>query len=160
MLLAAGLLLACQCLFFVGVGLLLRLWLQRKLERLTTSAQEELFKLIEGKECVSGSILNAVGRTIGTEAGRSAKASLMANLSNMSRDANLDAADAQAQALGGQSPALGAILGKLGPRSRKNALTNPIAQLAINGLLGALNKPGAAQPGNGSSEYTGRRHKD
>ena len=72
---------------------LVRAWVRREKRRLLESARAELSKLIAGEPCEVGSIANAFGRHIGSEAGRSAKASLLADLSHMKRDAALDATD-------------------------------------------------------------------
>lgn len=153
--------LAISCLLQPVLLLVLaRILVRRYVNRLVDQATGEIQKLTTGEPCQSATILNAIGRTIGESAGRSAKASLMADLSHVKRDANLDAADQATMAVGQASPGLGALLGSLGARSRKNLMQNPIAQLALRGLLGG---PSGDHQGSGDGPGSapagpGRKH--
>lgn len=156
MILAVILLGICQFVGFVGFCWYLRLYFDRKQAQIVESVNAELAKLVAGEPCQSAAVLNAIGEHIGSVAGRTAKASLMADLSHVNRNANLDASDAQAAEIGSRHPALAAALGSLGPRSKKGLLNNPILQLAFSALTGG--GPGGGDTGNnhGGTDVKGR----
>lgn len=100
------------------------------------TAHAELAALVAGEPCQSASVLNSIGRIVGGEAGRSAKASLMADLSHARRAANADAENAAVSAIGEQHPGVGAVLANLGPKARRGAASNPLVQMALQYALG------------------------
>lgn len=129
----------CQMVFFAGVCRLLTMWFDHKQQEIEDRITGELAKLTTGEPCQSASILLAIGEKIGSEAGRSAKASFMQSLSVAKRNANSDADDAAAAAVGDSNPALGAVLSGLGPRSRRGLFKNPLVQLAMSAFMGGGN---------------------
>jgi hypothetical protein len=131
------------------------------------AANAELVKLVAGDPCQSASVLLAVGRVVGSEAGRSAKAALMADLSHASRAANADAEQQAVDAIGEQHPGIGAVLAGMGPKARRGVMKNPLLQLGIQAILGGgfgglIGGGNHNNNGGGSSptEYTGRRHRE
>ena len=97
-------------------------------------ATTELEKLAKGEPCQSAAILNAIGQLIGSEAGRSAKASLMADLAHGKRNLNAAEDEAAGAALTEGSPALGALLSGMSGGRKNKLLSNPLVQLAMAGL--------------------------
>lgn len=161
MIVAAVILAGSNALMVAAALFLVHRYVSKRVNQARAAAVAELSKLIAGEPCQLGSIANALGAQIGAVAGRSAKASLMADLAHVKRDGALDAADAAAGAIATQQPALGGILAGMGSRSRKGLLSNPIAQLALQGLLGNLGAPAAGNhQHSGSGDYTGRKHRE
>lgn len=124
----------------------------RILQRYEDRLMSEAAKLAGGQPCQSASVLIEVGRIIGGEAGRSAKASFMADLSHVQRNVNSAATDAALEGVSESQPALGAILGGMGKGKASKMLANPLVQLALQGFL--ANK-GAAGPQNHSGSNGG-----
>src|SRR5574343_233904 len=100
------------------------------------SANAELGHLVAGEPCQSASVLNAIARSVGSEAGRSMKASLMAELSHAQRAINADAEDAAVDAIGEQHPGIGNALAIMPGKTRRQLAKNPFAQLALQFALG------------------------
>lgn len=127
------------------------------------AATRQIAALVAGEPCEAASVLNAVARSVGSEAGRSAKAAIMAELSHVQRAANADAIDVASEAVGERSPQLGMVLSGLGPRSRKSLFTNPLVQAGLQMFLGGglggnhHNNNGGGSP---PADYTGRRHRE
>jgi hypothetical protein len=103
-------------------------------ERLQDSLREELTKLALGEPCQSGSVLMAMGKTVGQAAGQNVRASLMQNLGRVSALENGAATDTQLELIQGRSPLLGAALSGLGTRGAGKLLNNPLVQLALQAL--------------------------
>lgn len=138
-----------QIIFFVGLCSLLTLYFDRKQQEIEARINDELAKLTTGKPCQSASVLLAIGQTIGAEAGRSAKASFMANLSQAARQENAQAQDQQLELISAANPAVGGLLGSLGGRRRGSLLRNPLVQLAIS----ALTSGGSGAPAGGDNGH-------
>jgi len=147
----------------LGVAVIaFRRFVNAKQREISQVALEELAKLVKGEPCQSGSVLNAVGRAIGAQAGTSAKAALMADLSHAKREANSLAVGEQVDAIGAVQPALGNLLTAAGPRKAKGILGHPLAQLLMQ-LLTSGGFGSGGNPGNGatsSSQYQGRKHRE
>lgn len=125
-----------QFVVMVAGALLARWYIERKARKLADRAAGELSALVEGKPTPAAAILNAIGANIGREAGRSAKASLMADLSHAKRAQNADAeADTTGQIAGALPPNVGSALLSMGTKSRRNLMSNPLLQLAFSGLF-------------------------
>lgn len=133
---------------FVAVGgalILTKRYVEQRYLAGVEAATSELEKLAKGEPCQTAAILNAVGQLVGAEAGRSAKASLMADLAHGKRNLNAAEAEAQADALTeGAPPGIGALLAGMSGGRKSKLLSNPLVQLALAGL-------GRAGAGNGSS---------
>lgn len=140
----------CQVIFFAGLARLLTTYFERKQEQIEARINDELVKLVAGEPCQTAAVLNAAGRVIGSEAGRSAKASLMADLSHLKRAENTAAADQQLALLQDSSPGIGGILERMGPGKRSKMLSNPLVQMAMSALLGGTAGAGGT-PGNGNN---------
>jgi len=141
-------------LLIVGNTLLLlatALYLQRKLKEKQASAVVELEKLLAGEPCQSATLINAIGSQIGAQAGRSAKASLMADLSHAKQGASAIGAEVIEGAIGDQSPNLAGAIAGLGKRGKKGILNNPLVQMAIQGFLSGQGSGAGGSPGSSSS---------
>ena len=123
-----------QVLAWILAGLLARWWIRRRIRDLVETAENELNLLCAGKECHTGAILSAVARTIGQEAGRSAKAALMADLSHISREQGQQQADQQLALIQDQAPGVAGVLAGMGAHGRGKIFKNPFVQLAIQAL--------------------------
>jgi hypothetical protein len=137
---------------FLAVGsalILTRIYFERRFQAGIDAATAELEKLAKGEPCQSASILNAIGQLVGSEAGRSAKASLMADLSHAKRQVNSAGVDAEAEAIGEGAPGLGSLLAGMSGGRKKSILNNPLVQLALAGL--------GRGSGNGSGSGSGSR---
>lgn len=124
--------------------------LEKRFFRASAAIQAELIKLVEGKPCQSAAVLNALSRAFGSEAGRAAKASLMADLAHISREQNTAEADDKAAILGQQLPMLAPIL-HAGRGGRNKLFSNPLVQLALNALSGRAEHAPIAPTNGGSS---------
>jgi len=133
---------------FVAVGgalILTKRYVEQRYLAGVEAATSELEKLAKGEPCQTAAILNAIGQLVGAEAGRSAKASLMADLAHGKRNLNAAEAEAQAEALTeGAPPGIGALLSGMSGGRKNKLLSNPLVQLALAGL-------GRSGAGNGSS---------
>lgn len=138
-----------QIIGFAGVCWILVHYFERKQQEIAARINDELVKLTTGKPCQSASVLLAIGQTVGTEAGRSAKASFMANLSQAARQENAQTQDQQLELISAANPAVGGLLGSLGGRRRGSLMKNPLVQLAISALTGGSSSLSPAGPGNG-----------
>jgi hypothetical protein len=145
---------------FVGFACLIRLWTSHKQAEVEARITGELAKLVAGEPCQSASVLLAVGKCVGQEAGRSAKMSLLGELSGAQRGVNAIAQDAAIAGISEAQPALGAALAGMGKGKAKGLLANPLVQMALQGLMSG--KAGA--PGNGATSSANyvppRRHRD
>jgi len=123
---------------FLAVGLALfltRRYVEGRVQAVLDVATSELEALSKGEACQSGAVLNAIGQLVGSEAGRSAKAALMADLAHGKRNLNAAEAEAQADALTeGAPPGIGALLAGMSGRRKSKLLGNPLVQLALAGL--------------------------
>lgn len=158
----AILLVSCQLVAFVALACLIRLWASRKQAEVEARITEELSKLVAGEPCQSASVLLAVGKCVGQEAGRSAKMAILGELSGAQRGMNAIAQDTAIEGIGQSQPALGAILAGMGKNKAKGLLANPLVQLALQGFMsknGNDGKNGSDAGGSTGSEYTGRRHR-
>lgn len=126
--------------------LLARRWIRQQVNELQTAAGAELAKLLAGESCQSATILNAIGNNIGAAAGRSAKASLLADLSHAKRQENSIANEQQLSLIDQEAPGAGSMMAGMGPNRVNKLLKNPLLQLAIQGFLAGRTGSG----GNGS----------
>jgi len=154
MLVAVILLIVCQAITPLVVALVARRWIRGQVRAVQDAINTELLKLINGDPCQTAAVLNAAGRVIGSEAGRSAKASLMADLSHLKRAENTAANDQQLALIGDQSPGIGQVLAGMGPGKRSGLMKNPLVQLAIQAFLGGQPFSGGSTPGNGQGGST------
>lgn len=118
---------------------------------LQDQAMTELEKLVKGEPCQSASVLLAIGRSVGSEAGRSAKASLMADLGHAARATNVAAEDAVVDEISQQKPMLGAVLGSMGRGKRSKLLNHPLAAMGMQLLMGG----GLGAPGDNHNNNSG-----
>jgi hypothetical protein len=131
-----------QVIAFGGFCYVLKGYLQRRIEAAQERINAELQALIEQKPCQSASVLNVVGHIIGQEAGRTAKASFMADLAHGKRAANIAGEEAIVSAIGERQPMLGAVLGGMGRNKRKGLFDNPLVQGVLSQFLGGTPKNG------------------
>lgn len=155
---AAVLLGVCQFAGFVGLGWFLRIYFEAKQREVEERLNAELSKLVAGEPCQSGAVLNAIGQTVGREAGRSAKAALMADLSHAQRAVNDGAVEAQVDAISGAQPALGGLLAGMSSKTKKGLLNNPLVGLAVQALTSG--RQGANAPDNGAGRSVRDRLKN
>jgi hypothetical protein len=131
-----------------GALLLSKLYIDRQIRKAEEILLQQLEKLTKGEPCEVATILGAVGTLIGRQAGTSAKAALLADLSHAKRDANIAGEEALVEQVGQMNPSIGGILAGMGRNQRKGLLKNPLVGLAIQGFLGGGFSPG----GNHSKE--------
>ena len=116
--------------------------LTRRVQTAVETAKEvalaEVQALCEGKPCQLATILTSAGQIIGSQAGRSAKASFMSDMSHSSRDATLSADQQDVGDISASNPAIGAALSGLKPRQLRGLLGNPLVQMALPGILRSL----------------------
>ncbi len=153
---AVILLIICQIAVPVCLVLVVRRWIRDQVQISRDLVNAELLKLVNGEPCQTAAILNAAGRVIGSEAGRSAKASLMADLSHIKQATTSAASDQQLALIEDGAPGVGGVLAGMGPRTRGKLMSNPLIQLAIQAFMsGKLGGPGgspaAGSPAAGSS---------
>lgn len=152
-----------QACTFVGFALVIRSWAARKQAVIEDRVTRELGKLVAGEPCQSASVLLAVGKCVGQEAGRSAKMAILGELSSAQRNINGIARDAAIADVSEAQPGLGAVLAAMGKNKAKGLLANPLVQLALQGFMsknGNDGKNGNDAGGRDTgSEYTGRRHR-
>jgi len=153
----AVLLVTCQLVTFVALACLIRLWASRKQAEVEARITDELARLVAGTPCQSASVLNAVGKCVGQEAGRSAKMAILGELSGAQRGVNAIAQDAAIEGIGQSQPALGAILAGMGKSKAKGLLNNPLVQMALAGMQSKQNGDKSTMSGDA---YQGRRHRD
>lgn len=134
--LAAVLLGVCQVIGFAGFCFVLRWYLSKRISAAQARINAELTALVDSKPCQSASVLNAVGRIVGQEAGRTAKASFMADLSHAKRAANIAGEEAIVEAVGDKQPVLGAVLSGMGRNKRKGLFDNPLVQGLLSQFIG------------------------
>lgn len=122
--------------FAMGLALVVvKYYLERRVQDVLDVCMSELEHLSKGEACQSAAVLNAVGQLVGAEAGRSAKAALMADLSHGKRQLNAAQAEAQAEAIAeGSPPGIGSILAGMSGGRKSKLLSNPLVQLALAGL--------------------------
>lgn len=138
----------CQIIAFGGFCYLLKWYLSKRIQAAQERINAELLALVEQKPCQTAAVLNAVGLIVGREAGRSAKASFMADLAHTKRAANIAGEEAVVDAVGAQQPLLGAVLGGMGRNKRKGLFDNPLVQGLLSQFIGA------GQPGNHNDKGT------
>jgi hypothetical protein len=117
-------------------------------------AATELAALVKGEPCQSASVLLAIGRSVGSEAGRSAKASLMADLGHAARATNAAAEDAVVDEISAQKPMLGAVLGSMGRGKRSKLLNHPLAAMGMQLLMGGGLDGSTGQTGNNHDNHS------
>lgn len=145
----------CQIVFFAGLCRLLTMYFDRKQQEIEARINDELVKLTTGKPCQTASVLLAIGQTVGSQAGISAKASFMANLSQAARQENAQAQDQQLELISQANPAVGGLLTSLGGRRRGSLMKNPLVQLALSAL--SSGGPGPRTAGdNGADDVADR----
>jgi len=150
------LLVVCQVLTPLVLVLMVRRWIRRQILTVQDLATAELLKLINGDPCQLASILNAAGRVIGSEAGRSVKASLMADLSHQQRAQNQADADLQLSMLDQAAGAgIGSALMSLPANKRSKLVKHPLAQMAIQLLANAGGSGGGSGPANNGDHTAG-----
>jgi len=148
-LIAVGLLCVCQVIGMFWATFMLKRYLDRKQLDIETRISEELSLLVAGKPCKSGAVLNAIGDTVGREAGRSAKAALMADLAHAQRNVNSAKAEGQLSLVSEASPALGHVLSGMGPNRLGAMMKNPLVSLIVGAMSGrgaSGNHSGSQQP--------------
>jgi len=145
-----------QVVTFIGLAALVRLWVSRKQAEVESGITGELAKLVAGEPCQSAAVLLAVGRTIGQEAGRSAKMALLSDLSHAQHAVNGIAIDETVAKVGEAQPALGALLAGLGKNKAKGLLANPFVQMAMQGFMAGKNGGNSSQ----TSDYVPRKHRE
>jgi hypothetical protein len=143
-----------QIVTFAGAAVLVRMWAARKQAEIEARITGELAKLVAGEPCQSASVLLAVGKCVGQEAGRSAKMALLSDLSHAQHSVNGIALDETVAKIGESQPGLGAILAGLGKNKAKGLLANPFVQMAIQGMAG---RNGGSQP---TGDSVPRKHRD
>ena len=111
-------------------------YVERKQAEIASRATEEILRLLKGEPCQAASVLMAIGQTVGREAGRSAKTSIMADLGNVANAQKMAGQDQQLALINEANPQLGAVLDGMGKRGGK-MLGNPLVQLALNALIGS-----------------------
>lgn len=148
------LLIVCQVLTPLLLVLMVRRWIRRSVLTVQDQATAELLKLVNGEPCQLASVLNAAGRVIGSEAGRSVKASLMADLSHQARAQNQADADLQLSMLdqAAGSGGLGGALLSLPINKRSKIMRHPLAQMAVQLLA---NSGGGSGPANNGDHTAG-----
>lgn len=145
-----------QIVTFAGMAVLIRQWASRKQAEVEARITGELAKLVAGEPCQSAAVLLAVGRSIGQEAGRSAKMALLSDLSHAQHAVNGIAIDETVAKVGEAQPALGAILAGLGKNKAKGLLANPFVQMAMQGIMAGKNGGNATQ----TSDHVPRKHRE
>ena len=148
-----------QACTFVGFALVLRSWAARKQAVIEDRITGELGKLVAGEPCQSASVLLAVGKCVGQEAGRSAKMAILGELSSAQRNINGIARDAAIEDVSEAQPGIGAVLAAMGKNKAKGLLANPLVQLALQGFMSKNGNGNDAGGRDTGSEYTGRRHR-
>lgn len=128
---------ACQVIGFAGFCYVLKWYLAKRIQAAQERINAELLALVEGKPCQSASVLNAVGHIVGQEAGRTAKASFMADLAHAKRAANIAGEEAIVDAVADKQPMLGAVLGGMGRNKRKGLFDNPLVQGLLSQFIGS-----------------------
>lgn len=153
--LACLLLAVVQVLAFAGFCYVLKWYLARRIAAVQARINAELVALVEQKPCQSASVLNAVGHIIGQEAGRTAKASFMADLSHAKRAANMAGEEAIVDAVGEHQPMLGAVLSGMGRNKRKGLFDNPLVQGLLSQFIGNAPPSGTREDNHkGGSSFT------
>lgn len=136
----------------LGLGglLLTKVWVGRKEKQIHDALLEEARKLLSGEPCQTAMLLNTAGRVVGSEAGKSAKASLMADLSHVAKLGNSIEQETAIGALAESNPAIGGILSALPKGKGSKLLKNPLIQLALSGIFNrnSSNNP----PSNGGAK--------
>lgn len=145
-----------QIVTFAGLAALVRLWASGKQAEIEARLTGELAKLVAGEPCQSASVLMAVGKCVGQEAGRSAKMALLSDLSHAQHAVNGIAIDETVAKVGEAQPALGALLAGLGKNKAKGLLANPFVQMAMQGFMSSKNGGNASQ----TSDYVPRKHRE
>jgi len=121
-------------------------YINRKQAQISESFISEVEKLVKNQPCASASVLLAVGAVVGSQAGKSAKASLMADLAHAQQ--TVTAADIQG--IDGAGTGIGPILKAMQGKGRgSHLLNNPLIQLALSAIMGK--GTGSSTPSNGGS---------
>lgn len=149
LLLGLAAIIICNALATFVLGYTCARWLNGRIARLELAVSEELAHLVSGDPCRSATVLNAIGEQIGSAAGRSAKASFLADLAHAKRQENSMVNEAQLSMLDQQAPGVGSALGTLGPNRLGKLMKNPLVQLAVQGLMSRAGSGNAAASGNG-----------
>lgn len=147
-----------QIVTFAGLLVLFRMWAASKQAEVEARITGELAKLVAGEPCQSADVLLAIGRSVGQEAGRSAKMALLSDLSHAQHAVNGIAMDETMAKVGESQPALGAILAGLGKNKAKGLLANPFVQMALQGMMAGKNGGGGAS--SPPSDYVPRKHRE
>jgi hypothetical protein len=157
-----GLILAVgQVLAFFVAGKVVITYLERKQAHFIDVLDGELQHLVKGEPCQSATLLNTLAFTLGREAGRSAKASIMADLAHISTSANLAQGEGQLALLTDGNPIAGQLLGKMGKRGAGKLMNNPFIQLLLQAFMsGGTRGNGDTHMAVDETAYAGRKHRD
>jgi len=142
-----GLFLAQVGLFFWGSRRIIR-YIEDKQHAIEAGLSAEIMHLVNEEPCQAGTVLLAIGKTVGREAGRSAKAAIFQEAGVAARMANQSADSLAVDAIGLKNPGIAGILAGMPSKQRRGIMGNPLIQLAIQGLAGSGAAAPAQQPGN------------
>lgn len=140
-------LVVCNFGALVAVPFVLVALVRAEISRVRAEITTELGRLVAGEQCQSGAVLNAVAEHVGSRAGVAMKASLMADLSHITRAEGQTATDQTVAQVAAANPGIGAVLMGMGARGRGKMLNNPFIQLAMSALLGGPGGSPAPGPG-------------
>jgi len=138
-------------LFFWG-SRAIRRYFDQKQEWLELALSTEIMHLVNEEPCQSATVLLAIGKTVGREAGRSAKAAIFQEAGVAQRLMNAGSDDQIIEGISGKQPAIGNVLAGLSRGQKKGLLGNPLVQLALQGLTAG---GGAPTPNPGNNEHRG-----
>ena len=116
-------------------------YFERKQADLAAAANAELSRLVKGEPCQSASVLLAMGKVMGSEAGRSVKAGMMADLSHASHNIKAAGDEQQLALISDVNPLVGQFLGGMGKRGASKMLGNPLIQLLMGAFMPKGNAP-------------------
>ena len=142
-----GIFLAQVGLFLWGSRRILR-YIEAKQAAIEARAIAEIMHLVKDEPCQSATVLLAIGKTMGREAGRSAKAAIFQEAAVAQRLGNAGGEDQVIEGIAGKQPGIGAVLAGMSRGQKKGLLGNPLIQLALQGLAGSGAGAPAAQAGN------------
>jgi len=142
-----GIVLAQVGLFLWGYRAITR-YVEHKLDAISAAAAAEIMALVKDEPCQAATVLLAIGKTVGREAGRSAKAAIFQEAGVAQRLGNAGGEDQVIDGIAAKQPGIGAVLAGMSRGQKKGLLGNPLIQLALQGLAGSGGGAPAAQPGN------------
>jgi hypothetical protein len=114
----------------------LRRYFDRRIIEMEDAIAEEARKLSSGEPCKTAHLINQIGTLIGSQAGTSAKAALLADLSHAQRALNGAETEAKADGLQAQFPMLTPFLAGTSKSKQKGLFANPLFQLAVQAFTG------------------------